>query len=290
MTEYQRIHEKAVQAAKNFHRAEAELLEIIQQVDKRKVFRALGFSSLFTYVTQSLGLSENLAYNFITVARKSNEIPQMKEAIESGTLNVSKARRVVSVINSDNQASWIEKASNLTQREVEKKVAEVQPQSRVKERIKVLTPSVSELRCPISEELGEKIKRVQDLESTRQKRAVTIEGAVEAMVEVYLEKKDPVAKAHKAKTREVKKLSSRKESQSQCLSASIKHEVNKRDGGRCIYVDRSGTRCSNRRWIQYHHVVPVSQGGEHRVENIISVCQVHHKAFHQGHISFNTLT
>ena len=89
METIQSIHEAALVCAKNFKRAEAALLEILQKVDDRKVFRELGFPSLFVYAVSALKLSESLAYQFIGVARKSKEVPELKKAIQQGKLTVS---------------------------------------------------------------------------------------------------------------------------------------------------------------------------------------------------------
>ena len=65
---------------------------------------------------------ESHAYAFITVSRKAVEVPELKTAIASGTLNLSTAKRVVSVIERSNQKEWIRKASTLSQRNLEREV------------------------------------------------------------------------------------------------------------------------------------------------------------------------
>ena len=57
ITTIQALHEKAKQTAKHYLRLEKELLELIIQIDKKKAFYRFGYSSLFTYVTESLNLS-----------------------------------------------------------------------------------------------------------------------------------------------------------------------------------------------------------------------------------------
>ena len=46
-----------------------------------------------------------------------------------------------------------------------------------------------------------KIRDVQNLESQRQKKNVSLEETLEALTELYLEKKDPVRKAKRQKAR-----------------------------------------------------------------------------------------
>ncbi len=52
------IHQKAKQLSAQYLRLEAELLEIIQQVENLRVYHHLGYPSLFQYVIQELRLSE----------------------------------------------------------------------------------------------------------------------------------------------------------------------------------------------------------------------------------------
>src|SRR4051812_19315536 len=123
----QQVHEKALTLSKEFRRAEYELIEILQKVEDAKIHLALGFSSLFVYATESLGLSENNAYNFTSIARKAKSIPELKEKIRSGDLSVSKAKRILSVVTPQNKNEWIEKAITMPKAQLEKEVIKVNP-------------------------------------------------------------------------------------------------------------------------------------------------------------------
>jgi hypothetical protein len=66
------------------------------------------------------------------------------------------------------------------------------------------------------------------------------------------------------------------------LSAQHKNEVHKRDQGRCTFIHpTTGERCSNDRWIQIHHKVPVAQGGANEPSNLQTLCGAHHDLVHQ---------
>src|SRR4051794_31056093 len=104
------LHEQALHAAKKFFQAEASLLDILQKIESTRAYRQFDHTSLFSYAVGMLKLSESTALNFINVARKSVEVPALKQEIEAGNLSVSKARKIVPVLTSENQAEWIEKA------------------------------------------------------------------------------------------------------------------------------------------------------------------------------------
>ena len=135
MNLYQAIHENAVRCARHYQRAEAALIDALQKVDNKKVYAQMGYSSLFEYARLALRLSESTAYAFIRVARKSVEIPQIKAAIEAGTLSLSNAKRIAAVITPANQELWIARASNQTQVELDREIAKESPMTAIPERI-----------------------------------------------------------------------------------------------------------------------------------------------------------
>jgi hypothetical protein len=60
------------------------------------------------------------------------------------------------------------------------------------EKAKYVTEDRVNLNLGLSEKFYKRLKRVQDLESQRLRRPVTLEEAEEAMIDLYLEKKDPI--------------------------------------------------------------------------------------------------
>jgi len=40
--------------------------------------------------------------------------------------------------------------------------------------------------------------------------------------------------------------------------------------------------CRSSRNIDQHHIQPISEGGEHTLENLITLCESHHIALHEG--------
>ena len=58
------------------------------------------------------------------------------------------------------------------------------------------------------------------------------------------------------------------------VPAAVRRAVWKRDGGRCAFVG-SGGRCTERAFLEYHHVVPFAAGGTATVDNIQLRCRAH---------------
>ncbi len=215
-------------------------------------------------------------------------MPLLKEAIESGRLTVSKAKRILPVLKDPKgcASDWIEKASTLPQRQVEREVAQRNPEKSVRERVRPLGQNQIEIRCVVSLEVEKKMERVRQLVGGN----ATLSKALEAMVDQYLQSNDPLEKAKRAVARKSKKAvasagvkkseapASRQVSRS--IPALVKHQVQLRDRGQCRHLLPGGTRCESRRFLQFHHVVHFESGGESTLGNLVLLCSSHHQRVH----------
>jgi len=109
---YQELNTKAKNIASRYKSCEKELLEVISSVDRKKAYLHWGHNSLFAYMTNGLGLSPGVASNFSTVARKSFEVPELKNHVLQGKISIHQARRVTSVITSENKHEWLKTLVN----------------------------------------------------------------------------------------------------------------------------------------------------------------------------------
>ncbi len=229
---------------------------------------------MFVYCTQALGLSEAQAGYFNKVAIKSQEVPALRAAIDNGTLSLSQARRVASVITPENSLEWIEKASTLPQRELERQVTVANPKAVIREKIRPVAPLRSELRVGISLDLEKKLQRIREVLAQNKNHTVTLEEALGEMAELFLNQKDPVEKAKRA--RPVKSLSSGR------LTAAVRHEVSRRDQGKCQATLPNGKKCGSPFWVEQHHIQPKAYGGPNIPSNLITLCSQHHKMQHHS--------
>jgi hypothetical protein len=63
--------------------------------------------------------------------------------------------------------------------------------------------------------------------------------------------------------------------ESRNVPAEVKRLVDKRDNRRCAFVAPNGRRCDERRFLEFHHVVPYAAGGLPTTENIQLRCRAH---------------
>jgi hypothetical protein len=272
------VHEQALRLSARYLKNEQELIEILIQVETSNTHKALGKPSLFLYATELLGLTEAVAYALISVARKAQTIPLLREALAKQKISPSKASRIVSALTETNASELIEFAKTHTSKEIDFEVAKRNPKARTRDKIKPLSEDQVQVTVTVDKTTLDKLKRVQSLLAQRNQPA-TLSDAVSAMSEFYLEAKDPVRKAERAKSRP-------KPTEELCLNrvplkAQEKHTVFKRDQGKCTHVDEHGRRCNSDRWIEIHHVQPVSQGGSNHPSNLTTLCSFHHDLVHQ---------
>src|SRR3970040_1740556 len=69
--------------------ATASLIAHLAELDERRLYLAEGCSSLFTYCTQILHLSEHAAYGRIEAARAVRRFPVLLEMIAEGYVDLS---------------------------------------------------------------------------------------------------------------------------------------------------------------------------------------------------------
>ncbi len=178
------------------------------------------------------------------------------------------------VITKETASSWIEKAAQLPQRELEREVCAVNPKAMPREKIKVVSANRSELKVGISKELEGKLKRVRELVGQDK----SLESVLAQLTDFYLKHKDPVQKAKRVKDKTPKAV---RPLSSGNLPAQVKHVVNQRDEGQCRAVLPNGSRCDSKAWVEHHHVKPRSHGGADIATNLITLCSAHHRLTHQ---------
>ena len=263
------LHQKALLLAKTWKQTEAELVAVLIAMQRDDSFVALGFQGVFTYCQKALGLSDAQSFYFQKVVQTSLVVPKLEKAVTTGELSVSQARRIAPVLTETNASTWIEKAKELPQRELEKAVASVNPNAKPIERMKPVSAEQVKVTVTVSPKVAEMLRRIQDLESQRTQKAVSLDEALEAMAENYLERKDPVRKAERAKPK-----SECPQESTRAIPAAIKHAVVRRDKNQCV-------ECGATRWLEIHHKKPLAEGGLTIPENLLTLCSAHHRHRHE---------
>ena len=92
--------------------ATAGLIASLAELDARRLYLAEGYSSLFTYCTQVLHLSEHAAYSRIDAARVARKYPVFLERLAAGDLTLTTIGLLAPHLTSENHLHLIESAGH----------------------------------------------------------------------------------------------------------------------------------------------------------------------------------
>ncbi len=161
-------------AAKNEQDLTLQVIELIAEINRRKIFLKLGFSSLFDFVTKDLGYEPSSAMRRIQAARAISEIPELRKKIADRSLSLSVVSQGQNFLNkkaSDSgkkisiaeKTELFKKLENKSTREAEKELFKLAPELclKSKEQEKILSENLIELRFVIDNETKEKMDELK---------------------------------------------------------------------------------------------------------------------------------
>ena len=119
-------------AAADERRATVELVALLAELDARRLYLGEGCSSLFTYCTQVLHLSEHAAYHRIEAARAVRQFPGILEELGQGAVTLTTVALLRPHLTRENHARLLEDARHKTKREVEYQIACLSPKPDVR--------------------------------------------------------------------------------------------------------------------------------------------------------------
>ena len=293
-------------------RTTAELVASLAELDIRRLYLGADCSSLFTYCTQVLLLSENAAYIRIAAARCARKFPEILDWLADGSLTLTAVSLLSPVITFRNGGALLNRARHKSRREVEHIVAELSPKPDVQTVVRktpvtstqvpsheLLAPPMPQTQPmpaplpsptarpadvrPLSAETYkvqftlsrrgyEQLRRAQDL--LRHTIPNGDAGVIfERALSVLVEDLERTKLAATARPQSSRRATSK---HSRHIAAAVKREVGRRDGGRCAYVGTDG-RCRERGFLEFHHVIPFADGGETSAANLQLRCRAHNQ-------------
>ncbi len=95
--------------------ATASLLAHLAELDERRLYLAEGCSSLFTYCTQVLHLSEHAAYGRIEAARAGRRFPVILEMLCDGSVNLTTVGLLATHLTHENHREVLDGARHKRQ-------------------------------------------------------------------------------------------------------------------------------------------------------------------------------
>jgi 5-methylcytosine-specific restriction endonuclease McrA len=299
--------------------ATAELIASLGELDMRRLYLGVGCSSLFTYCTQVLHLSEHAAYGRIEAARCARRFPQILERLADGSVTLTAICLIAPVMTERNVGLLLSAARHKSKREVEYLVAEVRPQPVAATIVRKLPPAVrtvsdgNEAAPPILQpaesndvtipQAPRRPPAIQPLTSETYKVQFTLsqEGyedlcRAQDLLRHSIPNGDAAVIFERALSLLVEDLERKKHAaterprgarpataHSRHIPSAVRRAVWRRDEGRCAFVGSRG-RCAARGFLEYHHVIPFAEGGETSAANIQLRCRAHNQ--HEARLWF----
>ncbi len=255
---------------------ERELLTLIlrhlHEIERRRLFCDLGFSSLFAYTTEKLGYSEDQAWRRISAIKLIKVIPAAAAKIESGTLSLSNAatlqtficrQQKIQALSSAEKNALLAKLENKSTREVARllaKMAKLAPEPIKPDKIKDLNDEMISFTFSAPRHLAEKLRRLRGLKGHAQ---LTMAELIEKLADLALKEWDPGRPLKRAASANQHKGGS---PQKRRITSSVRREVWRRDQGPCV-------NCKGQHALEIDHQMPVAMGGESTLENLRLLCR-----------------
>ena len=301
---------RLAQAERN---ATAALVASLAEMDARRLYLGEGCSSLFTYCTRVLHLSEHAAYGRIEAARAARRFPAVLERLESGELTLSNLALLRPHLTDENCVAILDRARCASKRDVERLVAGLAPRPDAPALVRKLpAPPTAKPRLPEQpvepvaaaippvpasvSPLPQQVAVVRPLAPERYKVQFTIGREThdklrraQDLLRHAIPGGDPAAILDRALTLLLEHLERSKLARtpapraprlpaggSRHIPAAVRRAVWKRDDGRCAFEGSEG-RCAETGFLEFHHLVPFARGGRATAENIQLRCRAHNQ-------------
>ncbi|WP_413581679.1 HNH endonuclease [Bdellovibrio sp. HCB288] len=269
------------------------------EVESRRLYLDLGFTSLFKYMTGHLQYSEDAAYRRLQASRLLKKVPQIEKSIESGELNLSQLNQVQkciskamaggAVVSAEQAESVLEQIQNKNSFETQKVLA-VEFNQPILER-EILKPQRNDsfrMEITFSEEQMADLKQVRDLlshilpnptwaelisyltKSQIQKRLGKEIVKSELKGELNIVEPRSFEEATKVKSNSNIGLNKRKH-----LKLTLRRRLLKKSNFQCEFNYDDGKRCSSKFQLQVDHRLPLALGGADEESNLRILCSAH---------------
>jgi len=123
------------------------LIHLIE-IERRKLYLPLGFSSLFEFCMEHLGYSESTASRRIRIARCIRDFPQCYRALASGKVSMTSLAMITRIINTENASELLSRIEGTSSKEVELLVSSLRPKSAIRDSVTpVYVKTLIEVAC-----------------------------------------------------------------------------------------------------------------------------------------------
>jgi hypothetical protein len=253
-------HLKLINLAQVERETLAEILELLRLNFKQKIFAKMGYSHLTKYMVRELKYSESAAWRRWNALKLTEELPEAKELLNSGAINLSTINKLSTHMKSESIEKKREALSlikNKTGEQAEQDLFKLSGRSTIKnEFIKRDSDNTQRLSITLSDKTLEKINQLKVLMKKTQTEDVLNFALDVAIKELSKNsnkksKSNPMARVARGKLRQ---------------------DVLKRDFHTCQHPD-----CDEKQHLNVDHIQSYAKGGQTTIENLQILCGTHNR-------------
>ncbi len=293
----------------------AEVLAHMAEVDERKLYCAYAYPSMFRYAVSHLGFDEGAARHRLRAARLARRVPVIFDRVAAGVIHLAGLNVLATHLTAVNHLELLDAASNKSRRQIEELIAARFPRSDV---LPLITPVTANDASDGGDDTSDPRRAAPQSAKTHQPHVATgaqplsadsfcvtftidrkcrdklahaqallrhaipsgdmgaiFDQALEALLEKRRKQKYAKTDAPRPGGAAKPKPGSRH------IPAEVKRQVAARDGERCTFVGKTGRRCNEMAWAEFHHDDPFGRGGPTTpsiVRILCALCRIRHKA------------
>ena len=292
--------------------AKADFLVALAEVDRRRAWEELGYSSLFWFLHRCLGLSKGAAYNRKVAVEVIVRHPEVLASLRDGRLCLTTVIELAKVLTTGNVTEILPRYFHCSRREAGEVSAAILPAERPPlrdvasalptppmtatpvdvirdtavmvhpdEPLLGVRPMPPTLAVPLTEELRRLHVTVSrrflaKLEAARDALSHSHPGATtECVLAVGLDLL--LARHRERRGIGTKARPGGQEAAPGRIAAEVKRQVWDRDGGRCQWPLDDGGICGSTLRLAFDHRVPRGRGGSSEAVNIRLLCRFHNQ-------------
>ncbi len=305
--DWQSAHEQLSRIAKERARLDCEEGGSLLRALRANVHLHLGFASFAEYIERLFGYSPRWTEERLRVAESLETLPHLQSALRDGAVPWSTARELTRVATAQSEHAWLQVSRGRTLRQVEQLVAGHKPGDEPTDapdpalRRHVLRVEGTAETFATFREAMAKLRRESDapldedtallLMSRHVLAGPTDEGRSSYQVAEQLEVDAAIVEMANCDAQHVGSVAARsahvgeevaehtRSRARQDIPPAVRRQVLRRDGGRCVVPG-----CSHGVFLDLHHIVLRSEGGDHDPDTLITLCAAHHRAQHRGQL------
>lgn len=159
----QELFEKTRLLSLEERRITTEILHLLREISRRRLYAKRGYESLFTFLVQELGYDEASAYRRVSAIRVIEALPEVERSLEQGKLTVATVAQAQTFFQQEKKRSTpcsvekkreiLKKLEGKSKREAERILAKEAPEVPKPDQTRAVGESSAEIRFTADREL-----------------------------------------------------------------------------------------------------------------------------------------